>query len=171
MHRHEHHVARLEPDVAAGVATEQIIVQIERRDRLAEAPHFDAAHVRALSHAARRVERREHRAERADLVRARLRDLAHDIDLVGAHVRHRDVEPRRRVRPSAHAGIHPPEARVQDVTQLVQREVTDEHLTDLGDQHEPLTRDLQRVRQLDVAGEDQHQHVSGTEPVIGGHGA
>ena len=63
MHRHEHDVTRLEPDIVARVAPQQIVVQIERRDRLAEALHLHAAQLRPLGHPARRVQRREDRAE------------------------------------------------------------------------------------------------------------
>ena len=167
MHRHEHHIARLEPDVAAGVAAEQVIVQIERRDRLAEALHFDAAHVRALGHTARRVQCREHRAERADLVRPWLRHFAHHKDLVRPYIGYGDVEPRRRVRAAAHPGVHVPEASVQHITQLGQCEIADEHLPDLGDEDEPLACHLQRVGELDVARENQDEHVARPQVVVG----
>ncbi len=170
MHRHEHHVSRLEPDVVARIPVQQVIVQVERRQRLAGAPHLDRAHVGALRHTARGIEPRQHRAERADLVGARLRHLAHDVHLVRAHVGDGDVEPRARARRALHTGIHPAEARVQHVAQLVEGEIRDEHLPNLRDQDEPLAGHLERVRQLHVARQDQHQHVTGPELVVGGNG-
>src|SRR5207237_517645 len=58
MNRHEYHVARLEPHVGPGITTQQIVVEIERRDRLAVALHLDAAQLGAFGHAARRIQRR-----------------------------------------------------------------------------------------------------------------
>src|SRR5438093_1626280 len=81
-------------------------------------------------------------AERADLVRAGLRDLAHHVHLIGADVGDGDVEPGSGVRPSAHPGIDAPQSRVQHVAQLLEGEVRDEHLADLRNQHESFARDL-----------------------------
>ena len=54
---------------------------------------------------------------------------------------------------------------------MIERQVRDVHLADLGNQHEPFPRDLQRIRKLDVASQNQHEHVARAELVVGGHGS
>ena len=169
VHRHEYHVTGLQPDVAARVAAQQVVVQVHRRHGLAEAAHLYRTHVRALGQPAGRVQRRQHRAERADLVGAWLTDLAHHVHLVGAHVGDRNIEPRRGVG-LPHTGVHSAQARKQHVAQLVERQVRDEHLPDLRNENESLASHLQLVGQLDVAGENQYQLIGGAELVVGGHG-
>ena len=141
VHRHEHHVPRLEPQVGARIAVDEIVVQVERGDRLATAAQLHLPHVRPLGHAARRVQRRQHRAERAELIGPRLAHLAHHVRLIGPHVSHRDVELGGGVGVALHPRIHAAEPRVQHVAQLVERQVRDEHLADLRDENEPLARD------------------------------
>ena len=112
VHRHEDYVSGLEPNVVARVAAQQVVVQIERRDGLAGALHLEASHIGALGHAPRRIQRREHGAERADPIRPRLRDLANHVDLIHPHVRDRDVKPCPSVGPPFHPGVDGSQARV-----------------------------------------------------------
>ena len=63
MNRHENHVARLEADVIPRIAAQEIVVQVQCRNGLAESLHIDAAQLGPLGHASRGVQRREHRAE------------------------------------------------------------------------------------------------------------
>ena len=74
------------------------------------------------------------------------------------------------VEPAPHARVHPPEARVQQAARLVQGEVRDEYLPHLRDEDEAFACHGERVGELDVAGEDQHQLVPSAEPVVGWHG-
>ena len=169
VHRHEDHVARLEPDVVARLAPQQIVVQIERRHRLAGALHHDVAHVGPLGHAPCRVQRRERGAERADLVRPRLRYLAHHVDLIGPYVGNRNIESRGGTGPALHARVHPAQPDVQHVAQLIERQVGHEHLAHLRNQNESLARHRQRVGQLHVAREDQDQLIARAQLVVGRH--
>ena len=171
VHRREHDVAGLEPQVVPAVAPEQIVVQVERVHCLPKPPHFDVAHVGARGHAACRVQRGEHGAEGTDLVRPGLCHFADHVDLICAHVGDRDLEPDGGVRPTLHPGVHPSQARVQDIAQLVQRQVGDKHLAHLGEQHEPFARHLQSGGVLHVPREDQHQLVARPELVVRGYGA
>src|SRR5260370_17136916 len=52
VHRDEHHVPRLEPDVAPGVASDQVVVQVEARDRPAQPSPIHVPPVPALPHPA-----------------------------------------------------------------------------------------------------------------------
>src|SRR5438093_385791 len=92
-------------------------------------------------------------AERADLISAGLIHLSHDVDLVRPNVRHRDVEMRG---PVAKTRVDSAEPRAQDAAQLVECEIRHEHLPDLGNEHKPFPGHLQRIRELDLAGEYQH---------------
>ena len=167
--RHEDDIARLEPDVAARIAAQQIVVEIEYRDRLAATLYLDAAQPGELGDATRRVQAREDRAERADLVRAWLRHLADHVDLIRAHIRDRHVELRCRITTSAHTGVHPAEAGVEDISQLIERQIRHMHLAHLWDQDETLARDGQGIGELVVAGDNQHEIVTGAKPVVRRH--
>src|SRR5256885_11199352 len=57
------------------------------------------------------------------------------VGLIRPHVRHRDVEPRGGVRGALHAGVHPAEARVEQIPQLIEREIRHEHLPDRSEEH------------------------------------
>ena len=61
--RDEDHISRLEPDVAARIAAQQIVVKIECRDRLAVALHLNPAQLGPLGHSTRGVQPREHGAK------------------------------------------------------------------------------------------------------------
>ena len=169
--RHEHHVSRLEPHVVARVAAQQVVVQIERGHRLATALHGNRAHVGALGHPARGVQRRHRGAERADLIGAGLGHLARDEDLIGAHIDDRHVEARGGVRRPPHPGVHATQPAEQHVAHLLERQVGYVHLPHLGDQDVPLTHHLQRVGQLHISREDQREHVARPDAVIRRHGA
>src|SRR5207249_10193940 len=67
--------------------------------------------------------------------------------------------------------VDPAEPWVQHVPQVVEREIRDVQLAYLGNENEPLTRDLEGIRQLHVAREDQHQLVARAELVVGRDGS
>ncbi len=136
-----------------------------------EAPDVDLPHVGPLGDAPRRVQGAQGRAERADLIGARLFHLADDVHLVCAHVGDGDVEAGSRVRPAFDPRVNSTEPRVQHVAQVLEGQVRHEYLAYLLDQDEALPGDRQRVRELHVAGQDQHEHIAGSELVVGRHGA
>ena len=171
VHGHEHDVPRLQPHIAADVAPQEIVVEIECGHQLSEALQLHLPHVRPLREPSGGVQGGEHRAERADLVGPGLAHLTHHVNLIRPHVRDRDVEPRGSVRSALHAGVHAPEPGVQHVAQLVERQVRYEHLPDLRDEDEPLARHLERVGELHVPREDQHQRVARAELVVRWHRA
>ena len=169
--RHEHHVARLQADVVARIAAQQVVVEIERGHRLSEAPDVDLPHVGPPGDAPRSVQRREGRTEGADLIGPRLLHLSHDRDLVGAHARDRDVEADGSIGGAGQLGVDLAQPVVQDVAQPLERQVGHEHLSHLRDQDESLALHREGVGALHVAGDDEHQLVPGSEPVVGRDGA
>ena len=70
-----------------------------------------------------------------------------------------------------HTRVHTPEPRVEQVVELGERQVGDAQPAHLWNDDEPFARHLQRVRQFDVAGENEHQLVAGAEFVLGVHRA
>ena len=169
--RHVHDVARLESDVSSGRSAQQVVVQVERRGERIEAAHLDVPHVGAPGHAAGGVQRREGRAERADLIGAGLLHLAEHRDLVDSHPRDRDVKVSRGAGAAREFRVHAPEACIQHVAQLAEGEVRDEHLSHLRDQDEPFTGDRERIGALDVAREDEDELVARAERVVRRNGA
>ncbi len=141
--RHEHNVPGLEPDVVARVAPKQVVVEIEARRDLARAPHLDVPRAGEVRHPARCVQRRQHGAEGADLVGARLRHLANHVGLDRADARHRDVEVRGGTGSALDPRIDPPQPREQETPQLIQRQARNVQLPYLRDQDEPFARDLE----------------------------
>ena len=93
-------------------------------------------------------------------------DFARHIDLAHTHIGHGDVESRPRARPALDPRIHPPQTRHQHVPQLLERQVGNKNLPDLGNQDEPLSCHRKAVRQLDTAGEYEDQLVSRTKSVV-----
>ena len=128
-------------------------------------------HVGAPGHAAGGVQRREGRAERADLIGAGLLHLAEHRDLVDSHPRDRDVEVSRGAGAAREFRVHAPEPCIQHVAQLAEGEVRDEHLSHLRDQDEPFTGDRERIGALDVAREDEDELVARAERVVRRNGA
>ena len=106
------------------------------------------------------VERRERRARAGDAVRAWRHHIASHEDLVGPKSRDRYAETRGGSCATPHATVGASEARVEQALEFAEREVGDADLSDLRDHDEPLPRDVERVRQLDIAGEDQHELVA-----------
>ena len=70
------------------------------------------------------------------------------------YARDRDVEPRRGICAAPDPRVHPSQPGVEQVAQLVEREIGDEDLAYLGDEDEALARDLQRMGKLDLTGDD-----------------
>ena len=67
---------------------------------------------------------------------------------------------------SADTGIDPAEPAVELVLELAQGEVGDIDLAHLGDDDEALAGHVEGVGLLDVAGQDEDQHVAGAQPVV-----
>ena len=68
------------------------------------------------------------------------------------------------------ARIHSPKPCVQQVAQLIERQVGDVHLTDLWNDEESLARYRETVGELDVAGDDKNKVVARTQFVIARYG-
>src|SRR3990172_8422950 len=66
--------------------------------------------------------------------------------------------------------VAPAEPHVEERLEITQREVRHRELADLWNHHEPFARDVEEVRQLDVARKDQHELVAGPDLVAGVHG-
>src|SRR5438045_2843983 len=92
MEWNEHDVGRLETDVAASIAVQEIIIEIERRYRASEPTNLDASHVGPIRDPARGIQRSERRSERANAVGTGLLHLSHDRDLVDPDIGDRDIE-------------------------------------------------------------------------------
>ena len=84
--RHVHHVPGLEAEIAALIAAQQVVVQVQGGGDLVEPQDLDAAHVGARGDPAGGVQRGERRPQGADLVRAGLLHLADHVHLVHAHI-------------------------------------------------------------------------------------
>ena len=164
--RDVHDVAGLETNAPTGVAAQQVIVEIQRCRQRVQATDLDPPHVGAGRDTAGGIQGGETRAQRADLERARLVDFARHIHLAHTHIGHGDVESRPRARPALDPRIHPPQTRHQHVPQLLERQVGNKNLPDLGNQDEPLSCHRKAVRQLDTAGEYEDQLVSRSQLVV-----
>ena len=164
MQRDVHHVARLEADVVALVPPQQVVVEIERRDDLVQAPDLDLAHVGARRDSPRRVQRRDGGPQRADLIGARLRHLARDVDLVRAHAGDGRIEVDGRIG-ATELRVDSGEPIDQDGARALERQIGQVDLADLRHDDEPLARHLELVRLLDPAGEHERDHVPGAHPV------
>jgi hypothetical protein len=99
-------------------------------------------------------------------VRVRLRHVAGDDDLIRANATHVDGELRSRARPAPNAGVRSRESRVELIFELAFRQIRDLHLTDVRNDDKSLACDLEVVRRLHVAGENQHEPVAWPKPVV-----
>jgi hypothetical protein len=88
------------------------------------------------------------------------------IAVIGAQARNADGESRRCVSSPPDTGVHATQPRVQDILELPQREVGNVYLSDAGNHDESLARHVERDGFLDVAGENEHEPVAGTEAVV-----
>lgn len=166
MHRHKDDVAGLQPNVGGVAAAKQIIVEIETVDERAAAANLDLPEAAVGGGAAGGVERVQHGAGARDLVGARPDDVARHVDLDVPEPGERELKPGRPVPVPPDPGVHPAEAAGKLCLELTEREVGHVDLAHLRDDHEPFAGHLQGVGPLHVAGEDEHEHVPGAEPVV-----
>ncbi len=164
--RDEHHVAALQPDFGRVAPLEQVVVQIEAVHQLGPAPHQDVPEGAVGGRTAGRIERREHRSRRRDLICAGPHHVAGDVDLDVAKFADRELELRRGIGSAADAGVDPAQPVVQQILDLAQRQVRDVDLAHLPDDDESLPGDGEGLRALDVTGEDEHEHVARAQPVV-----
>jgi len=73
----------------------------------------------------------------------------------------------RGTKSAANAGIDPTEPVVENVLYLRHGETIHENLADLWNYDEALTRDIQRLRLFDVAGQHKDQSVARPDLVAG----
>ncbi len=155
--RHEDHVALLQDDVPRGVSVQQVGVEVERDHVPVPALHAHAPQVPQPGGPSGRVEGVRDGCDRRELVGPRLAHLARDVDLVGPQAgdRHAHVG-----RAPLDAGVGPGEPGPEERAQVFHGHVRDVDLTHVRDDDEPLAIHLQIVRELDLAGEDQHELVA-----------
>ena len=164
--RNEHHVAGLQPDIGGIAAVEEVIVEVEAVHQGAAAPDLHVAEAAIHRRAPGGVQRGEHGPGARHLIRARADDVTGHVDLDAAEPRERKLEAGRSVGPAAHPRVHPAQPHVELVLELGEREVGDVHLTDLRNDDKPFAGNRKGGRSLHVAGEDEHQHIAGPEPVV-----
>src|SRR6185437_11249671 len=99
-------------------------------------------------------------------VAAGVGDVSCNEDLVRPHLTDIDIEVRGGACPAANARVYAPKLIVERVLELGSRETGDGQLPNVGNDDEPLARNGELVRLLDVAGEKEHQLVAGSESVI-----
>ena len=67
--------------------------------------------------------------------------------------------------------VHTPQARVQHVFQLAEREIRDGNFTNARNDDKSLSRNVKRIRSLGVSSQDEHDAIAGAEAIAGVNGS
>jgi hypothetical protein len=166
VNRHEDHVPVLEPDVAGVDTVQQVVVDVERIHQLITPADLYAPEAPIGTRAPRCVERVEYRAGAGHLIGSGAHHISHDEDLNISEPREGDLELGASIGRTPDSGIHSPQPAVELILELCQGEIGHVDLADLRNDDEAFPVDRESVRLFDVAGENQDQHVSRSEPIV-----
>ena len=159
MRAHEYHISRLETQVSGGVASYEIIVDVEFPDFLSAAAQADRAEGAVVAGTTSCVQRGHQGARARDAITARADHIADDKDLVTPKLGDRDLEVCGRGGSLLHSRVHAPEASVEQFLELGDGQVGHRDLPDLRNQHEPFAGHVKRLRRLNLTRQDEYQAV------------